>query len=329
MNNDLPFSLLIAVFTGALMLLLPQISPQRYFFAITAPPGFRSSGAGRRSLHRYHATVVCGVAIAVAAICGLNPRMPGLMPLAAALAPVILGMLAFLRERRQVEKQAPPADAVREAELFSEDDQLPRWVALALPPFAFPLAAAAWLRAHWSEIPARFPVHWDLHNHANRWAEKTPHAVYGPLLYAGGMMLILMLLTLAMFYGSRRGRQRTAVVKMMVSTIYFVALLFSGIGIMPALPFSPSLLSIPAMAFPVLLVGWVIIIVRDPKMPADTTPDECWYLGSIYVNSRDPAIFVQRRIGFGYTLNMGNRLAWLVMGGFVAALVGLVFTLPR
>jgi uncharacterized membrane protein len=61
----------------------------------------------------------------------------------------------------------------------------------------------------------------------------------------------------------------------------------------------------------------------------DRTPDDCWYLGSIYVNAKDPAIFVQKRIGFGYTVNMGNRLAWLIMGSLVAALVGLIFTLPR
>src|ERR1035438_8970575 len=47
MNNDLPVSLLVAAFTGAVMLLLPHISPRRYFFAITVPQGFPSSPAGR------------------------------------------------------------------------------------------------------------------------------------------------------------------------------------------------------------------------------------------------------------------------------------------
>jgi uncharacterized membrane protein len=329
MNNDLPVSLLIAAFTGALMLLLPHISPRRYFFAITVPSSFRTSDAGRTSLRRYYAAVVCSLVIAVVVLVLLD-RWPGeLLPVIAMLAPMVLGMLAFLWERRRVARLAPPAAAVREAELSSEGDHLPRWIALALAPFVFPLAAAAWLRAHWDEIPARFPVHWNAHNVANRWAGKSPRAVYGPLLFSGGLMLMLVLLTLAMFYGSRRGRQRTAIVKMLVATIYFVGLLFSGIGIMPAARFSPSMLFIPAMLFPVLLLVWVIKVLRDPKMPVDSTPDDCWYLGSIYVNAQDPAIFVQRRIGFGYTMNMGNRLAWLIMGGFVAALVGLVFTLPR
>ena len=329
MNNDLAISLLLAAFMGALMLLLPHISPYRYFFAITVPPGFPSSDAGRRSLRRYNATVVCCVAVAVVAIRELDTRAPQFMPVAAMLGPFILGMVAFLRERALVGKQVPPADSVREAELGSQDDRLPRWISLALPPFAFPLAAAAYLRSHWDQIPARFPIHWDTLNHANRWAAKTPRAVYGSLLFAGGLMLVMVLLTLAMFYGSRRGRQRTAIVKMMVATLYFLGILFGGIGIMPAAPFSPSFLLVGSLVFPVLLLVWVVKVLRNPRMPVETTPDECWYLGSIYVNSHDPAVFVQRRIGFGYTMNMGNRLAWLIMGGFVAALLGLAFTLPR
>lgn len=329
MTNDLPVSLLIAAFSGALMLLVPHISPLRYFFAITVPAGFHTTAPGRASLRRYYAAVVCAVVIAVAAIIQMDRWWPDLMPAAAMAIPCVLGMFAFLWERRQVAKLAPPAVTVREAELSSEDDRLPRWIALVLPSFALPLAAAAYLRAHWEEIPARFPVHWDAHNVANRWADKSASAVYGPLLFAGGMMLVMILLTLAMFYGSRRGRQRTAIVKMMVATIYFLGLVFSGVGIMPLGQFSPMLFVIPALIFPVLLLVWVVKVLRDPRMPAESTPDACWYLGSIYVNSQDPAIFVQKRIGFGYTINMGNRMAWLIMGGLLVSLTGLVFTLPR
>jgi len=329
MNNDLPFCLLLATFTGALMLLIPHVSPHRYFFAITVPAGFRSSSAGRNSLRRYYAVVVCSVVIVVVTMVRMDQWPGEVLALTAMLVPAILGMAAYLWERSKVARLAPPADATREAELSSDDDHLPRWIALVLPPFAFPLAAAAWLRAHWNEIPARIPVHWDFHNQADRWADKTTRAVYGPLLFSGGMMLVMILLTLAMFYGSRRGRQRTAIVQMMVATIYFIAVLFSAIGIMPVAPFSPTTLMIPGILFPVLLLVWVIKVLRDPKMPVDRTPDNCWYVGAIYVNAQDPAIFVQKRIGFGYTINMGNRLAWLLMGGFVAALIGLVFTLPR
>jgi uncharacterized membrane protein len=329
MNNDVPVSLLITAFSGAVMLLLPHISPHRYLFAITVPPGFPASPAGRTSLRRYYSAVVCSIAISVVALLEFDRWSGPLLPVAAMMAPAVLGMMAFLFERYHVAQVAPRPDPVREVELSSDDDRLPRWIALVLPPFAFPIATAVWLRARWNEIPARFPIHWNGHDIADRFADKTARAVYGPLLFCGGLMLVIVLLTLAMFYGSRRGRQRTAIVKMMVATIYFIAVLFSVIATLPIAPFPPSMVLIPGLLFPALLLIWVIRVLRDPSMPVDQTPDDCWYLGSIYVNAKDPAIFVQKRIGFGYTINMGNRLAWMFMGGFLAAIVGLIFTLPR
>jgi uncharacterized membrane protein len=329
MNNDLPVSLLVAAFTGAVMLLLPHISPRRYFFAITVPPGFPSSPAGRTSLRRYYSAVVCSIVISVVTLLELDRWSGPVLPAVAMLAPSILGMLAYLFERYHVAQVAPRPDPVRVVELSSDDDRLPRWIALMLPPFVFPIATAAWLRARWNEIPTRFAIHWNGHDIADRFAGKPPRAVYGPLLFCGGMMLVMILLTLATFYGSRRGRQRTAIVKMMVATIYVIAALFSVIAILPIAPFRPSMLLIPGVLFSALLLIWVIRVLRDPSMPVDRTPDDCWYLGSIYINAKDPAIFVQRRIGFGYTINMGNRLAWMLMGGFAAAFLGLVFTLPR
>ncbi len=327
MNNDLPVSLLIAAFSGALMLLIPHISPRRYFFAITVPAGFRSSVAARNSLHRYYAAVVCGLVIAVAALMWLP--MPGeLLPVAGMFIPAAFGMPAFLWQRNQVARIVPPPGQIREADLSADDDHLPRWIVLALPPFAFPLAAAAWLRAHWDRIPARFPIHWDINNVPNGWADKSTRAVFGPVIFAGGLMLLLILLTLAMFYGSRRGRQRNAITQILVATIYFLALLFSAIAIMPVVQLSPLVLVAPGILFPLLLIIWVFRMVRDPNMPVDQTPDDCWYLGSLYVNRKDPAIFVQKRIGFGYTINLGNRLGWVFMGVFVAVMVGLIYVVP-
>ena len=102
MNNDLPVSLLVAAFTGAVMLLLPHISPRRYFFAITVPPGFPSSPAGRTSLRRYYSAVVCSIVISVVTLLELDHWSGPLLPVVAMLAPSILGMLAYLCERYHV-----------------------------------------------------------------------------------------------------------------------------------------------------------------------------------------------------------------------------------
>ncbi|MFF7408893.1 DUF5808 domain-containing protein [Streptomyces lydicus] len=46
--------------------------------------------------------------------------------------------------------------------------------------------------------------------------------------------------------------------------------------------------------------------------------------GSLYVNRADPALLVQKRFGFGWTLNFGNPRALLLF----ALIVGLPLALP-
>ena len=47
--------------------------------------------------------------------------------------------------------------------------------------------------------------------------------------------------------------------------------------------------------------------------PGDGTPDSCWKLGLFYYNPGDSALFVEKRIGIGYTLNFARPVAWALM----------------
>jgi uncharacterized membrane protein len=40
-----------------------------------------------------------------------------------------------------------------------------------------------------------------------------------------------------------------------------------------------------------------------------------------YVNPDDPALFVERRFGIGYTINFGHRGAWVIIGALVAIIL--------
>jgi uncharacterized membrane protein len=54
------------------------------------------------------------------------------------------------------------------------------------------------------------------------------------------------------------------------------------------------------------------------EIHGDATPDHAWKLGGLwYFNPRDPAIWVENRIGPGYGLNMGNPRAWLLMAAMM------------
>jgi uncharacterized membrane protein len=56
----------------------------------------------------------------------------------------------------------------------------------------------------------------------------------------------------------------------------------------------------------------------------DRDDDRFWKAGLLYVNRDDPALVVSARFGVGWTPNFGNRAAWLIIAGTVAAWVGLV-----
>lgn len=50
-------------------------------------------------------------------------------------------------------------------------------------------------------------------------------------------------------------------------------------------------------------------------------PHSYWKWGIFYFNPDDPALFVPKRHGFGYTLNFANRWSWVVMAILLFAIV--------
>jgi len=58
----------------------------------------------------------------------------------------------------------------------------------------------------------------------------------------------------------------------------------------------------------------------------DRDDDRFWKSGLLYVNRDDPAVVVAARFGAGWTLNLGNPAAWLIIAGTVAVLAGLAVT---
>lgn len=73
---------------------------------------------------------------------------------------------------------------------------------------------------------------------------------------------------------------------------------------------------------PVLMMG-VFSLFLSFLAPKGTRPPNGKWKGLFYSNSDDPALFVPKRHGIGYTLNFGNRWSWAVV-----TLVFLMMALP-
>jgi uncharacterized membrane protein len=97
--------------------------------------------------------------------------------------------------------------------------------------------------------------------------------------------------------------------------------------VLPLLPFAAGLLLLVAVGLRTgqggsRLNGNVHSLARAGG--TDRDDDRFWKAGLLYVNRDDPAIVVSARFGAGWTLNVGNRAAWLIIAGIIAPPAGLI-----
>jgi uncharacterized membrane protein len=209
----------------------------------------------------------------------------------------------------------------------AQQDGLPEWFRYSVLPLCLPVASAAYLAAHWSEIPARFPIHWGLNGRPDGWATRTPLHVFAFFIFAEGLCLWIVAMALTGYRGSRPSHARSVTLKVAFAVEWLMAIVFSGVGINELAHFPAWIL--PAVLGPAAIV-LVAIMAKSYSAPVpageapENTPDECWTIGGIYNNPNDPALMVQQRFGMGYTFNFGNPAAKRVLGVLIGGIVGLV-----
>jgi uncharacterized membrane protein len=256
------------------------------------------------------------------------------------LAQTFGGAVAFWNARRRVLPRAVAPAAIREADVGPRPG-LPGGLAGQLGPFLILLAAAAYVALNWEDVPARFPTHWNLAGSPNGWTAKSVPGVFRGLAVALVACTMMWFTSYAVLRWTRLprvtgadGRQGRRVRQVnLLATLayeYLIALLLSWTTVVSMFADEPGQRRLPlafrVAPFAVLICGTFVIRLMRGEAAAgrppvgDTTPDSNWVLGRVYVNRRDPALFVEKRFGLGYTLNLGNPVSWLVVIVGVVAL---------
>ncbi len=334
---------------AALYALMPRWTRPELYFAVTVPASFRDDPRGREIRASYLGVLAIHtvLAFAVAALAGAIGRASS-MPLA--LVWLTLGAThAFLRARRRVQPHAVAPTTVREASLVRPRASLPGGPIAQLGPFALLALAATWLALRWDALPLRFPLHWDLAGHADRFGQRSLADVYGGLLNGIVVCAVLALLAHAVLRstrrisvtgesGAREQRFRRAVLGVLLGAEYLVACTFAGLALLPMLDASAGTMSLGlsggAIAFSVVAVVALARLGHGYGRAAtsaapigDRTADEHWRWGLFYFNPKDTALLVEKRFGIGFTLNFAARGAWLLLG--VVLLVPLATWIAR
>jgi uncharacterized membrane protein len=343
--------------------LMPRLTRPDVYFAVTVPPEFRDSAEGGAILQGYRVEVtifgVVALCIVLAAVRIPEPNYMMVVTLAGLFLQGAGVFLAYYRARRRVLPHAAAPATIREAVLVPRDTHLPGGWLLQFPPFALLAATAIWLHLHWGQIPEVFPIHWGANGQPNGWATRSFAGVYGPPLIGTVLCALMGFLAYAMLRWSRpirvggaagagERRFRLVVVSILVATEYLLALTFVWTAL---LPLSHNQAGPPGL-IPILvsaLAFTVIIVVLTTRMGqggtrlagaagagsqavapvGDRTPDKYWKLGLFYINRNDPALFVEKRFGIGFTLNFGHPGAWVFLAVLVAVTVAIFLIAPK
>jgi uncharacterized membrane protein len=324
---------------GVFFHLIPRLRKRNLYFGVTVTEEFRESAEGRAIARDFQVLAWTGTVLAVV-VSQMEFSQHRL--LFANLAPqlqVAVVVVAWVRAWRRTRRHASRPVGVRSADLLERPRATTGQLLALLLPLMGPMGAAGWLWSGYSELPARYPVHWDAAGHANRYVAKSPMAVLAIPLISFMALLLVLLIALEICFASRRGSSgeqagwaakfRRLNLVLLAVIMWATSLMTSTMAIGPFLPEGKLAWLVWASAGVLFLsvFGFAALLIRMSLQRtggSDATPDTCWTGGAIYYNPDDPALMVERRDGIGYTMNFGNRLAWWILA-LIVLLPAVVF----
>ena len=327
----------------------PRLTRPDLFFAVTVNPAFRQSPDGRRILSYYDrfvivVAVVALLSIALAQFATSNPGVIGFVgPLFIQLAGLFAAFLAA-RNRARAFHVEPSAE--REVSLAPREASLPGGIAAQIGPFLIIAAAIFFLCLRWDQIPARVPIHWGANGQPNGWASKNLASIFGTTAIGLIVCAVMAFIGHSLVHGVRRihsigakaareARFVRIISYYLLATEYWIAVLMGYLGLAPLRPdfmlsLAPVLIGQTILIAAIFLVafrfgqgGWKLAAPGAEPLPAnaapvgDRTPDQCWKLGVFYFNRNDPAVFVEKRFGVGWTVNFANPRAVIILGALL------------
>lgn len=347
------FAMLIPL-TGIMVAVTPYFQPKGEVFSVSVPTSVENDPAVRRLKRRFSVVVLAAAAVfTVAAVaCGFAGSESKAMVFIISgsfVVPVFVGggMIIASRSRMMKMKQergwtAEPRQSVA---AIGEDSALtPEGISLKWNLAYVPIMAITAIIAvvGYDAMPDMVPMHIDFAGNVTDVAQKTPMVVAFPVLFEVFMAVCFVF----SHWSALRSKPgitpehpassswayglflRAQTVTLLVCGLLLTAV----IGILMELSFigmaSLQIVLIAVLALTVLvLVATVGVNLAFGQSGSKVfrmeesdnllrNDDACWKLGMIYVNGNDASIFVPKRSGFGWTVNLGRPSAWALMAGF-------------
>ena len=354
----LAFSAGTVVLLAALLIAMPAIVPRTVPLGVTIPPDRTGDPAVRRALRRYRlGQVAAGViAFAVGAVLAVTAPVVGvILPVFVVL---LLGAVVYVVARRRIIAAKRDGDwyagvpVRRSAEVTAPvPHHLPIvWPIIAIVAFA---AATAIGIAVYPRLPDPMPVHFDAAGLADRYEPKSIWSVFSVLPIAVGIVVLLVAIAIVVSRAplraiagdapagalDRAAARRSAIASMLLQLAAALAVSLSLLNVLVWT--APALIGLvvgTVVTLALVVAVIVVAVVRFARIAlaapapapapaphpvparASVDDDRHWKGGLVYVNRDDPAVWVPRRFGIGWTPNLG-RPAGLVVGILLLAVI--------
>ncbi|MGY4793507.1 DUF1648 domain-containing protein [Lysinibacillus fusiformis] len=235
----------------------------------------------------------------------------------------------------------------------SRDEMLP-WSFFAVP-LGISVFLIIYTILHYDQMPNDIAVHWGPSGEADAWRNKT--------YFTAISLPLVMLMMQCMMWGITDSIKRSAIKlavnrkeesledqlktrKYMSWQILLISYALTALltilqlsNIYPSMTVGYKLLPVFILFLVVLLGSLLIYVVKKHKHKVryeanidsqvmDVDEDRYWKGGLIYMNRQDPSVFVEKRFGVGWTMNLANPRGYIVIGlPFLLLLLISIFSL--
>ena len=352
--------LIIIGFTGGLLGITPLLLKHSEVFAVTVPPAEYHSPE-LTGMRRSYCVITLGVtvlAIIASAVClAISENAFFIASIASTLALTVLSFVLYLFFRSKVRAlkeqrgwKVQPGEAAS-AVIVSTSVKRPPSMYWNLFYVVIVVVTLVIGIVYYPHMPAMIPTNTDLAGHVTNYVPKS----FGVLLYTPLIQLFLGVIMTFVYWMIGRARRdidpahplTTAEHSALFTRAQSIFMLAFGLALtasMATMQLSMvGKLSInePALIILVVTVAlmagltWISIKygqsgarLAHPAQDSDEISrddDRYWKLGLFYFNPDDPALFVPKRFGIGWTNNFARPMTWALAGGLAVLCVGLVF----
>ncbi len=354
--------LIVTIFVGGLFLVYPLIVRKGLLFGVYVGEKIFDGEEARRITRSWYVWMIG--AIVASLLAGTGAALAFRNPVAV-MAPIVIQLFAFvllylrahLRAQRIAPVTAPPAAAAPLAPVATTGAALP--VTALVTGAVLGLLAIGYAWMHYPDLPDTVPTHFGISGKPDAWRRKS----FSTVMLLPLMSLVLGIALGGIAWLTSRAKRairlsdhgasleaqlrfRSAITRFLSGIAILTTLMLAGMSVMSIQVglgwrqgLSPQIIVMTLALLAFAIGGTLYIAMRygqggahlertgpDTPLTDGLADNRNWVLGIFYVNRDDPSIFVERRFGFGYTVNFGNWKAVLLLAVFLIVIFGITIT---